>query len=161
MNAEKDAAALLEATWSGRGMPVDPVQIADQLGLDVLVTDLPEDVSGALIKERDQDPVILLNQGDSRNRQRFTCAHELGHYIQKSQNDGEDYEYIDLRGQLAKTGQDTDEVYANNFAANLLMPKAAVCALHEQKVPSFIMALKFQVSDDAMRYRLKNLGLRR
>lgn len=160
MNAEQAAATLLEATWSNLGMPVDPVQIAKKLGIDVLETDLPDDVSGALIKERDQDPVILLNQHDSKNRQRFTCAHELGHYIQKAQNDGENYEYIDFRGQLASAGTDVDEVYANSFAANLLMPRDEVCKLHRQKVPSFIMALTFKVSDDAMRFRMKNLGLR-
>lgn len=159
MNAEQSAAALLQATWGDRDFPVDPAQIAKQLGLEVIDADLPMNVSGALVKKRDQDAIILLNQTDSKNRKRFSCAHELGHYIQRVQQDGESYEYIDLRGDEAATGCNPDEVFANKFAASLLMPEEEVRRLCKEKTPPFLMALHFSVSDDAMRFRLKNLGL--
>lgn len=72
------AHALLKDIWGDRKFPVDPVWIANELGLDVVETTLDDDVSGALLKEPEQDPVIILNRNDSNVRKRFTCAHELG-----------------------------------------------------------------------------------
>lgn len=81
--AEQDAAKLLQAAWSG-GIPIDPVAIARTAGLRVLEARLDENTLGALIKQPGQDPTILLNEDDSPNRRRFTCAHELGHFVRRS-----------------------------------------------------------------------------
>ena len=78
---EIEATRLRGDTWGEGRYPVDPVRIAHELGIDVRQSFLSPNVSGALIKEVGQDPVILLNANDSRNRQRFTCAHELGHFF--------------------------------------------------------------------------------
>lgn len=101
MEAEKDALELLQKAWMSDGasrlhLPVDPFAIARKLGIQVFVDHgLPADVSGMLRKQSGyQDPEVLLNAGDSRNRQRFTCAHELGHYIQGLEAGG------DLRQQV-------------------------------------------------------------
>ena len=51
------AHALLKDIWGDRKFPVDPVWIANELGLDVVETTLDDDVSGALLKEPEQDPV--------------------------------------------------------------------------------------------------------
>lgn len=48
------------------------------------------------------------------------------------QQDGEQYEYIDLRGDHSSTGQNADEVFANQFAANLLMPADEVRRLKHE-----------------------------
>jgi Zn-dependent peptidase ImmA (M78 family) len=40
------------------------------------------------------------------------------------------------------------------------MPKEEVKRLAKANTPTFLMAQHFGVSDDAIRYRLKNLGLR-
>lgn len=158
LNPKSSALMLQESIWKSRGFPVDPVWIAKQLGIDVIETELPDDVSGALIKEADQDPVIILSQADSKNRKRFSCAHELGHYAHRI-NGSDHYEYIDLRGQSSRNGKDPEEIFANQFAAELLMPSEDVCNLHKKGKPSFIMASYFGVSDDAIRFRLKNLDL--
>lgn len=159
MNPTTAAQELLEDAWAGRGFPVDPVQIAKELGIDVFEADLPATVSGALIKEKDQDPAIFLNAKDSRNRKRFTCAHEIGHFIWRQGNDGEQYEYLDLRGDHSSTGTNPEEVFANQFAANLLMPAKEVGRLCAEDTHRFRMAYHFGVSDDAMRFRLSNLSL--
>jgi hypothetical protein len=78
--AERDAARILRASW-GTAVPVEPVAIAHELGIRVLEAQLDGNTLGALLKEPQEDPTILLNQQDSRNRRRFTCAHELGHYV--------------------------------------------------------------------------------
>ncbi|HAX5210388.1 TPA: ImmA/IrrE family metallo-endopeptidase [Escherichia coli] len=154
------AQAILKTIWDGRGFPVDPVWIANELGLDVVETTLPNDVSGALLKEPERDPVIILNRYDSNARKRFTCAHELGHYVKRTESGQPlEYEFIDFRGKLSSRGVNSDEIFANNFAACLLMPEVEVMRLHREGGAPVIMASYFGVSDDAIRYRLKNLGL--
>ena len=160
MDAKTSASELLQSTWGDRGFPVDPVWIAGQLGLDVKEAVLPPNVSGALIKDQDQDPVIVLSKSDSKSRKRFTCAHELGHYADRLNKDEAQYEYIDLRGDQSGTGMDPDEIFANQFAAALLMPEDEVRRLARANMPAFLMAQHFGVSDDAIRFRLKNLRLK-
>lgn len=156
-NANAAASDLLERAWVGKSFPVDPVVIAKRLGLDVIVARLPDRLAGALIKEADKDPVILLSETDSKNRKRFTCAHELGHYVYRQENGNGTYEYLDLRGEHSSTGLDPEEVFANQFAAALLMPEHEVRSLAAQGKSRAVMAMYFGVSDDAMRIRMKTL----
>lgn len=158
-NPETVASDLIQSIWAEKSFPIDPVQIARELGIDIVEANLPENVSGALIKDVGKDPIILLSKSDSKNRKRFSCAHELGHYAYRSTNNGDHYEYIDFRDQLSSIGSNPEEIYANQFAASLLMPSNEVRRLNEKKTPSILMAQYFGVSDDAMRFRLKNLGL--
>lgn len=160
--AEKDAADLLARVWSSQDLPVDPVRIAKELGIEAFAAQLDRNVSGALVKKPGRDPVILLNQDDSENRQRFSCAHELGHFVRRSNQMGEseEFEYVDLRGDLASTGLDEDEVYANTFAASLLMPREEVTARVKDGQSVVQMQLVFGVSGDAMENRLSYLGLK-
>ncbi len=156
-DAGKAARLLLEQFWKPGRFPVDPVYLAKQLGINVVKADLPEEVSGALLKERGKDPVIYLHSSDSDVRKRFTCAHELGHYYLRL---GEDtYESVDLRDKtLSAAGNNSDEVFANNFAASLLMPEDEVkkrASLSKLELVKF-----FGVSGEAMKWRLKNLGVK-
>ena len=153
------AELLLKSVWGDRPLPVDPVWIARQMGIDVKETALPDEVSGAIIKDKDKDPVIILSQADSKNRKRFTCAHEIGHYIYRMLQGEDHYEYVDLRGPDAQKGQDPEEIFANQLAAALLMPEDKVKEMNKLKIPSFIMAQNFGVSGDAINFRLKNLGI--
>ncbi len=173
-NAENAAKLVFNDFWGERSLPVDPVLIAKELGLQVIKGDLPDNISGALIKESGMDPVILLNSNDSPNRQRFSCAHEIGHYIDRQIFQGEadndnahNYEYVDLRGDTASQGTEPAEIFANQFAAELLMPRDAVKKLVDQNrchgLPSFADSLKvssyFGVSGGASSIRLNYLGL--
>lgn len=158
MRAAEDAAKLLRATW-GDAIPVDPVRIARTAGLQVLETELDEKTLGALVKHPEQDPIIVLNQRDGQNRKRFTCAHELGHFVSRSKEDDE-YLTVDLRNSRSATGLDQDEIYANEFAASLLMPEPSVRSFVEAGLDDLEMAIRFQVSREAMQHRLDNLDLR-
>lgn len=155
--AERDAARILRASW-GTAIPVEPVAIAHELGIRVLEAQLDGNTLGALLKEPQEDPTILLNQQDSRNRRRFTCAHELGHYVRRSAESNE-YARVDLRDRRSSTGEDPEEIYANEFAACLLMPEDEVKNLDELGLDDLEMALRFKVSREAMKFRLVNLGL--
>jgi Zn-dependent peptidase ImmA (M78 family) len=122
--AARDAARILRATWVGPA-PIEPVSIAKQLGVEVLEAPLDGNTLGALFMSPKEDPKIVLNQSDGFNRQRFTCAHELGHYVRRSAESNE-YARVDLRDGRSSTGEDLEEIYANEFAASLLMPEEEV-----------------------------------
>ncbi|CAM4406907.1 ImmA/IrrE family metallo-endopeptidase [Pseudoalteromonas ostreae] len=156
-----EANKVFETLWASNDFPVDPVSIAQQMGLQVLDTDLPPSVSGALIKEVGEEPIIALHHTDHSNRKRFTCAHELGHYVSRieSEDEGIEYEYVDLRGLSASAGSDPEEIFANKFAANLLMPERIVKKLFKSRKTHFDMAMFFGVSNEALKHRLKSLGL--
>lgn len=159
--AARDAERLLDTVWwstANSGIPVDPVRIARRLGIDVVDAGLDTDVSAALVKEKGQDPTILLNWIDSPNRKRFSCAHEIGHFMRRSEQPDE-YEYVDFRDQLSGAGTDLDEVYANCFAACLLMPEAHVRSALAEDRSEIELAYYFDVSREAMHTRLLTLGL--
>lgn len=166
-DAARDAQEILNAVWL-RGhweirLPVDPFAIARDLGVLVFVSKLEDGVSGMLVKQPGyDDPTIYLNESDHRNRQRFTCAHEIGHYVKRSAeaNDGSFWEYVDHRDSLASKGEDPDEIYANQFAANLLMPADLVRSMSTDGRSVAALAYEFGVSADAMNFRLDNLGIR-
>jgi Zn-dependent peptidase ImmA (M78 family) len=155
--ARQDAARILRAAWTGAA-PIEPVSIANELGVEVLEAPLDGNTLGALFISPEKDPRIVLNQGDSFNRQRFTCAHELGHYVRRSAESNE-YARVDLRDDRSSTGEDPEEIYANEFAACLLMPESEVRAFADLGLDDLEMALKFRVSREAMQFRMKNLGL--
>jgi len=166
--AEEQANGLLRSSaWhradDGRGfvIPVDPFRIAERLGTQVLGARLEREVSGMLVKEPAQDPVIYVNATDSLVRQRFSCAHELGHFILRATSRSDDsYGYIDRRGHSASHGTNPAEIYANQFAAELLMPQENVRMLAPSMTDA-ALAVEFNVSVGAMKYRLENLGIRR
>lgn len=158
-NPEHDAEELLDTIWDDRPLPVDPIQIAQQLGIKVYKSALEEGVSGMLIKEPAKDPEIYINDADSINRQRFTCAHELGHYVKRVASGADEWATIDYRNPLSSEGTDPDERYANQFAASLLMPKDEVKRLHKEYRPASL-AYEFGVSEEAMNYRLNTLKLK-
>jgi hypothetical protein len=166
IEAEHDAQQLLAKAWKRWGpagiyLPIDPVEIALNLGLKVLVGDgLGPGESGWLKKEAGfEDPTIFLDRDDSRSRQRFICAHELGHYVESVKKGSEDeWEFIDLRRPIAVGFDDPEEAYANHFAAELVMPRAVV----SERAPdsnAIALAAEFGVTGDVMRFRLDQMGL--
>ncbi len=124
MNVTNTAKLVRADIWGTRGFPEDPAWIAHQMGLRVLDADLPDNVSGALLKQTGEDPVILLNRTDSRNRKRFSCAHELGHYASRvMDNRADHYEYIDLRGVESGAGTNPDELTQINSWKSICFPR--------------------------------------
>lgn len=159
--ATTDATELLEEVWAsafGFDIPIDPINIAQSLGIGVYLANLDSGVGGLLVKKAGQDPAIYLNKTDSENRQRFTAAHELGHYVHRSGGDDEAWEYIDRRDQLSSEGTDPEERYANSFAAQLLMPENEVRS-YAKRLSAPALAITFNVSLEAMKNRLVALRI--
>jgi len=99
----------------------------------------------------DGRPTILVNVKKNITHQRFTIAHELGHYFLKHGDRDRD-----TRAQLLK--RDPIEMSANRFAAELLMPEDKVKFYRRLRYSTSRMAELFAVSEVAMTNRLKNLG---
>ena len=161
LNPRDEAQKIFDKIWSNRSFPVDPITIGKILGLNILETELPDTVSAALIKEAGKDPKIALHKTDHSNRKRFSCAHELGHYIYRieSADDAVEYEYICLRGLSASRGTENEEIFANQFAAHLLMPNSTIKELVGAGKKIFEMALFFGVSAEALKHKLNFMGL--
>ena len=160
-DAERDAGRLLESWWEApekdEPLPVDPMVLARRLGIRVQVVPLPPDESGNIFMPPDSTPVISLNRGDALSRQRFTCAHEIGHYVRRGGSQLASRSFTDYRATLAGLGVNAEEIYANQFAAALLMP-AHLVARWQGEDPSGL-ARRFGTSPQAMQLRLRNLRL--
>lgn len=161
--AEREARTILKT--GNYAPPVDVQAIVSGLGLTLQEQPLEDTVSGMLLIRGDY-AMIGVNQSHHRNRKRFTIAHELGHYIlHREQSDV----FVDafLRSENSAQGVDPQEIEANTFAAELLMPKRLV--VREVASSSFNvldedaitwLASKFGVSTSAMTIRLTKLGFK-
>lgn len=151
--------------WADSGddidLPVDPYEIASAMGIPVIRTRLGINESGFLLCDGPK-AAIYVNDTFHPNRNRFTVAHELGHYV-KARETGTlpagNARLHKKRDELASTGTDTEEIYANRFAAALLMPAKEVKKLHSRGLTTVELANRFRVSEHAMTLRLKNLGV--
>jgi Zn-dependent peptidase ImmA (M78 family) len=158
--------------------PVDLDTLCEKLGVKKSSKMRFSSHSGEIKVNSDGKVNIWINSMDSPNRRRFTLAHELGHlvhdiipYIRTEEGVSE---FIDDVSTLRRDGRQHPEEYrANDFAARLLMPRKLIKKYGNEiiktmqkksgkkKVPvdNFIteMALKFKVSEQAMRIRLENI----
>lgn len=157
--AEKDAARLVKVDYGRGGFAVEPVGIANRLGVQVVEAKVDEDILGALFIEPGRDPRIALNRRHSFFRRRFTCALELGHYVRMSASTNE-YERADLFDRSEERGGEGDEAFAREFAGSLLMPKEDIKILADLWMDDLEMALRFRVPREVMQIRLEGLGLR-
>lgn len=158
---EMQATALLAQHWvtpeGAYPLPVDPIYLARQLGMEVYLSDLASEVSAVLVAHPGQQTGIYLNRSDAKVRQRFSCAHEIGHYLRRRASGQEQFGFIDRRDHFSSTGIDPEERWANQFAAALLMP-ASLLQSSPQRDPHQLAPV-FDVSAQAMKHRLANLGL--
>lgn len=140
--------------------PVTVHLIAEKLGIKLKIAFLAKGISGMLEKIGDSF-LITLNETDSFTRQRFTLAHELGHYMLHRDlvGSGVDDDCAYRSTQIGKYHNtligSAEETEANKFAANLLMPKDLVNSEWE-KTGTTVQSLAklFQVSEHAMSIRL-------
>ncbi|EOM74645.1 ImmA/IrrE family metallo-endopeptidase [Rhodococcus rhodnii] len=157
--ARRAAEDTLATHWRGREFPVDPFEIAANMGVRASEAPLEDGTSGMVISRLRTQPVIFVEESETRPRKRFTCAHELGHFVERTETLGdlrEGFAFVDKR--TSKT--DAHEFYANEFAANLLMPEDAVRRLEDEGCTLIRMAGYFDVSVPAMEVRLRRLGIR-
>jgi Zn-dependent peptidase ImmA (M78 family) len=161
--------------------PIDVASIAREFGVTILEEPHTDDsLSGFLYRDlRSNTAIIGVNKGHSPTRRRFTIAHELGHFclhafeavhVDKA-GYGSGFGRLKLRDESSSAGIDPEEVEANFFAAELLMP--ARFLEHElRRYPNLdfldessfneavrSLAKQFKVSPQSLSIRLVQLGL--
>ena len=155
----------------GATRPVQVERIAKRVGLLIRKEPAASDLSGFLVRDAARGkPVIGVNSRQHKNRQRFTIAHELGHFLLHEGDvlhvDSDKSFRVNLRDELAGSGTDAAEKEANLFAAELLMPAVFLAedvakrgdfdALDEEALASW--AADYAVSAQALGFRLAYLG---
>src|ERR1700753_2935189 len=163
----RDAWELLEQVWLNDGpgrilLPVDPVALAPEIGIVVLLDDELDRAGSLILREKRGcwEPEILLTPIVTVDRRRFICAHAIGHYSRniEMRRDGA-WEFVDGRDFLA-VDDDPEESYATEFAAELVMPREVVKAL-DAGASVLSLAARFGVTGDVMSARLDRIGWRR
>lgn len=147
--------------FASKGYPFDIVNFGKRLGIKITESNfehINDKLSGLIIRQ-EGNTIISVKAGEKETRQRFTVAHELGHFFLHS-------EYLDKGlmdgiGFLPRDGKvNTIENEANNFAANILMPEGLFRGLWNDKTISLQeMAQYFYVSCSAILTRARFLKL--
>lgn len=169
INPEEAARELLDAT--AYTIPVDVYAIAQAHHINVRSQPLEDTVSGMLVIKNTY-AIIGVNENHHPNRQRFTIAHELGHFLLHRD---EAHVFVDakpvfFRDERSAAGRQQQEIQANRFAAELLMPESVLQArIANQPLNPFLdpfddltvqrLAAEFGVSIQALTIRLTRLGL--
>ena len=154
-----------------RRHPVKVDRIAKTNGIKIRYEPLADELSG-MIFLKDNQAIIGVNAHHRPNRQRFTIAHELGHFflhadILKQGAHVDTMITMLKRDQEAALGTVNIEVEANQFAAELLMPQklikeylaregvARTAAADDIVIET--LANEFRVSTSAMAIRLATI----
>ena len=145
-------------------VPVDVIGIAKNYGITVYAAELDNGTSGAIkYDDKTKKFEIIVNRKNNFARQRFTIAHELGHYfLHREMLESSDI-HVDTLYRAASTvdeGIETKEKEkeVDYFAGALLMNKMVVEKLIK-KYGIDELAEIFNVSYSAMTVRLSILGL--
>jgi len=155
-----------------RRTPISVARIASRYAT-VVKRALEDDISGALIPLGENEWAILVNSQHHPNRQRFTIAHELGHLLLHGYRTPHADTQFRFRDARSSEGSVLEEIQANQFAAELLMPRAMIMKAidrygfqhvpasdsEEERFEALVskLAKDFRVSRQAMTVRLSSL----
>lgn len=143
----------------------DIFKLVKKLDIIVVSEEFESDISG-LLAISNEKVIISYNKAEDNKRSRFTVAHELGHYFLHSKNQPffiDKTPKIMYRNNASSTGEVLKEREANAFAAAILMPQELI----SKELANFSfgadaiikeLAKVFKVSEQAMSFRLSNLG---
>ena len=150
--------------------PKVPVEKIAAKYANIVYQSLDSEISGILVPlERDRWAIIV-NSDHIEVRQRFTIAHELGHLLLHGYDTPHADRSFKFRDTRSSEGTAIDEIQANQFAAELLMPRTVLVREVGSRTfdhavdddPAFELlvnrlAKKFGVSKQAMTIRLSSL----
>jgi Zn-dependent peptidase ImmA (M78 family) len=149
--------------------PIDLGRVARHLGLKITYRELPKTISGFLHRRSSGGAMIVVNSKHLSGRQRFTIAHEIGHFV-LGHYENEIYVDKTYKVQFRSDAHEVshpEEAQANTFAAALLMPKEMLAKDVRQRAhghqieDDVIDALmqRYRVSERALLIRLNTIGL--
>jgi len=146
----------------GRGPIVNIFQLFEEQGVRIFCYPLERDkVFGLSAFSPKYGPCILLNSANTIERQIFTLAHEYGHLLMHRRF----YQTADPSSGLDK--EDSMEIMANEFAANILVPAAGLRDVVWRDIGEKDLGLQdlvflkryFKVSAQVVLRRLRDVGL--
>ena len=162
---KRETNGLLESF--GLSKPPVPIhKIARGSGVRIVKVSGKDDISGFLYPGK--RPVIGVNKDQAQVRQRFTIAHELGHLkLHEHRQVHVDREFrVRFRSGASSQGINRDEMEANRFAVELLMPLEFLRRDIEERdfaltdnEALWSLAKIYGVSAQAMAFRLNGLGI--
>ena len=165
--ARRKAKELL-AAGKVKAPPVPVEHLAGLAGAQIRYEPFPGELSGMVHRYPHGSAVVGVNSLHPIARQRFTVAHELADLLlhNNEQFHVDEKSLIGLRTEVSGRAIDDNEIEANQFAAELLMPFDLLIQ-EIRKLPRDIgaedaiakLAERFQVSEQAMTFRLSGLGI--
>jgi len=140
-------------------VPVPVGLIARELGLEVKLVVLPPNISGEIRPSSTARAGyrININRHEKKERQRFTIAHEIGHYLLHSHLIGAGVSDSVMYRSGLPSAQETE---ANKIAAEILMPSGSIENLLElyegvrSETTANAIAEALDVSTPAVKIRL-------
>lgn len=126
-------------------------------------------LAAMLIRDEDSGKVIIALNGDhKKEKQRFSIAHEIGHFLlHPAEKLFVDREFsVDYRDSRTAIGKHIKEIEANRFAGNLLVPRRFLVEdlrnyLLKEKVDkikiSQELSKKYEVSTNTINIRINAL----
>lgn len=139
--------------------PVDVVLLAEKLGFKVVPFDFPDTMSAVVRIYEDGKKVIGINKKQSEVRQRFSIAHELGHYLSGHESYNHDQIVVDPERRYQDPSFQAEQE-ADEFAAELLMPSRLLKKdFSASQVSITGLAKRYNVSEQAMWIQIVNLEL--
>jgi len=148
-------------------LPIPIKEIIKSQGVKLKSLDMNDDISGILVIEQNNS-TIGFKKGEPEVRQRFTMAHELGHFILHREGEL----FVDkgfktmYRPATNIPSTEWQEWEANEFAACILMPENLLREEMQNTEMDYgdnswirDLAGKFKVSEAAMSIRISRLGL--
>lgn len=145
VTSASEAAQKVRASWQlGSGPIQNLIQFVEATGVLVVDGDFGDaDIDGVTLRPPGMKPVVMLNRRRPADRRRFSLAHEYGHVV------------------LHPYPYDGMEQEANEFAAELLMPREGVLPDLKRglSIPRLgQLKLKWRTAMAALIYRAKALG---
>jgi len=164
---EEKAEEILRVTGQ-KSAPIDILKCAKYLGVEVEEAELEEDIFGLLVIKNKLPLIIVNSKGHNDNRQRFTIAHELGHFLLHSRDTSffiDKGEILTCRRTSDNNFEEAKEKEANDFAVSILLPdrlieREALSAPQESRFNILpYLSNKFQVDESPLGIKLSHLGL--
>ena len=162
--ATREAQKLLKLVKINTKPAINLEDLSRKLGIEINYKSFDNEISGCLIR-KDNKAIIGVNSKHTPTRQRFTIAHEIGHFqLHQGEPVHVDKIRVNFRDKSSETATNAEEIEANTFAAELLMPTDLInrdIQENELSIDEGIietLAKRYEVSPLAMTLRLINLG---
>ena len=146
------------------------IKIANNIGFATLKQkNMPEDISGNIFvggttkDVYNEEKVIVVDEEEEYAHQRFIIAHELGHYLMDylGSEDSKNPGILFSRAYPKSNHDSAEEIRADRFAAELLMPTKLFCRQYLRAMEASDYNLRYTISYLAKYFKTKKSSIER